>query len=479
MSMKTSYGTPWFVAIGVSAIVFIGAFGRFDPAVQSSPAPLAPAKDVVNQIVPTASTSDRPLTADMSPGLAEVVRLAEAHVDRAVILAFIQNSSQTYSPTADQILYLSSLGMPQKVIAALYQKQPEQVTPAPAAVPASAPTPTAVAAVLDTAQPPPPGESSSNMFTDALAPYGTWMQLPNYGAAWQPAVELANPDWKPYVNDGQWLDSDNGWYWQSAYTWGWAPFHYGGWVNAPQAGWVWVPGNTWAPAWVSWRSTSTHLGWAPLPPGVSLNVLSQLAFNGHPISTGFDFDLTPSSYVFVRASHFLNSDLPNHIVPAGRTVNLVARSTVAHVPNVVNNKVVNLGVSRNVVAAASQQAVPKVTLDASSAVVMPNSPPPTLLASAQEATTSSASSMQLPPLHFAGRPAFGFPFRHDVANGFAHHFGGGPPQPPGFAMGGPPRLWGEGHWGEGHPSDESRGSPAESSHSAPAAVASSNSKSSK
>lgn len=439
MSMKTSYGSPWFVAIGVSAIVFIGAFGRFDPAAPSNAVPVVPAKIVADEKVPTVPAPERPLTGEMSPGLAEVVRLAEAHVDPSVMLAFIQNSGQTYSPTADQILYLSSLGVPQNVLSALYQDQPAQ----------SAPTPAAVPTISDAAPPP---ETGSNLFTDALAPYGTWMQLSNYGAAWQPAVELANPDWKPYVNDGQWIDSDSGWYWQSAYTWGWAPFHYGGWVNAPDTGWVWVPGNTWAPAWVAWRSTSSHLGWAPLPPGVSLNVLSQLSYNGHIVTPGFDFGLTLSSYVFVRASHFLSTDLPSHIASAARSGAIAAGSSVIQNYSVVNNKIINGGISRDIVAAATKQTLAPVPLERVSDIVMPSSAPPTLLASADE--MPSLSPLQSPALHytprssFSPRHEFGGPFqpglRFPSSGRFSHRSDGGPAERPLFREDGPPRPMPEG-----------------------------------
>jgi hypothetical protein len=433
MSMKTSYGSPWFVAIGVSAIVFIGAFGRFDPAAPSNAVPIAPVKVVADEKVPTVPPPERPLMGEMAPGLAEVVRLAEAHVDSSVMLAFIQNSGQTYSPTADQILYLSNLGVPQNVLSALYQDHPVQPDATPAAVP-----------TLSDATP--PAETGSNLFTAALASFGTWMQLSNYGAAWQPAVELANPDWKPYVNDGQWIDSDSGWYWQSAYTWGWAPFHYGGWVNAPEAGWVWVPGNTWAPAWVAWRSTSSHLGWAPLPPGVSLNVLSQLSYNGHPVTPGFDFGLTLSSYVFVRATHFLSADLPIHVASAVHSASLAAASSVVQNYSVVNNKIINGGISRDVVAAATKQAVATVPLERVSDIVMPSSAPPTLLASAQE--MPSLSPLESPALHytprspFSPRHEFGGPFqpglRFPPSGRFMHRLDGGSADRPLFREGGPP-----------------------------------------
>ncbi len=391
--MKTPSGSSWFVAVGASAIVFIGAFAHFDPVVAPPPAPLAMSiQPVAEEKLAPEPVVEAPTRADSSPSMAEVTRLAESHVDPSVILAFIQNSGQSYSPTADEILYLSHLGVPQNVISALFPAQSDQTTETAVAAPARVP---------DAA---PAQETSSNMFTEALAPYGNWVQVPEYGAAWRPAVEVANPDWKPYVDDGQWINSDSGWYWQSSYPWGWAPFHYGGWVNSAPLGWVWVPGKTWGPAWVAWRSTSSYVGWAALPPGVSLNVLSQLTFSGHPISPGFDFGVVPSSYVFVRTSRFLNPDLPTHVVPSPRAATLFSASTVINNYNVVKNKIINGGINRGVVGAAVKRPVPEVALEPIPGAPEPVQPPPVLLASAR-AEEPGLPSLQLPPLHYGGPTA--------------------------------------------------------------------------
>ncbi len=131
-------------------------------------------------------------------------------------------------------------------------------------------------------------------------------------------------------------------------------------LRLQQYGWVWVPGNVWAPAWVSWRTANSYVGWAPLPPGVSLNVLSQLAFNGHPVPYGFDFGLAPSAYTFVRTSRFLNTNLPRHVLPSGRAATLIAASTVVNNYGIVNKKIVNEGVSRVEIAAAVKHPLPTV-----------------------------------------------------------------------------------------------------------------------
>jgi hypothetical protein len=141
------------------------------------------------------------------------------------------------------------------------------------------------------------------------------------------------------------------------------------------------------------------VGWAPLPPGVSLNVLSQLTFSGHPINPGFDFGLVPSSYVFIRTSRFLDPDFQIHVARSPHAAALFASSTAINNYSVVKNKIINGGINRGVVAAAVKRPVPEVALEPVSSAPDVSQSPPTLLASARIEESASAS-MQLPPLHY-------------------------------------------------------------------------------
>ncbi|HKE13755.1 MAG TPA: DUF6600 domain-containing protein, partial [Kofleriaceae bacterium] len=116
------------------------------------------------------------------------------------------------------------------------------------------------------AEPPPEDSGSIDTFYDALAPYGQWVESPEYGQVWVPSRRAVGPGFTPYATGGGWVYSDNGWMFASDYSWGWAPFHYGRWYREPRWGWVWVPGSVWAPAWVDWRFGGGVIGWAPLPP---------------------------------------------------------------------------------------------------------------------------------------------------------------------------------------------------------------------
>jgi len=107
---------------------------------------------------------------------------------------------------------------------------------------------------------------SVGVFYDALAPYGEWIYVGNYGRVWRPSVAVVGVDFRPYGPGGHWVYTDYGWSFESDWSWGWAPFHYGQWYLDPAFGWVWVPGSVWAPAWVTWRYGGGYVGWAPMPP---------------------------------------------------------------------------------------------------------------------------------------------------------------------------------------------------------------------
>lgn len=93
---------------------------------------------------------------------------------------------------------------------------------------------------------------------------------------WRPATELINKEIsesgeepRPYVpyNNGQWLYTDDGWYFKGATREEEITSHYGRWTEDPNLGNVWLPGKTWSPAWVEWRENTDYVAWAPLPPG--------------------------------------------------------------------------------------------------------------------------------------------------------------------------------------------------------------------
>ncbi len=103
---------------------------------------------------------------------------------------------------------------------------------------------------------------SFGVFYDDLAPHGSWTRYED-DYVFVPRARRAG--WRPYT-EGHWIyASGYGWTWVSDEPFGWATYHYGRWGYDDDFGWYWVPGKRWAPAWVSWRRSGTHVVWAPLP----------------------------------------------------------------------------------------------------------------------------------------------------------------------------------------------------------------------
>jgi hypothetical protein len=150
-------------------------------------------------------------------------------------------------------------------------------------------------------------------FYSPLNSYGDWITLPAYGRVWRPTVTVVNAQWRPYYHGGRWIYTDCGWYWQSDYSWGWAVFHYGRWCYVDRHRWVWIPDTVWAPAWVSWRRSETHCGWAPLPPGATFRV--GVGFDvGQGVQFDMQFGLSSRHYTFVANNRLSEPNLNSVIV---------------------------------------------------------------------------------------------------------------------------------------------------------------------
>ncbi|WHF52886.1 hypothetical protein QGN23_06290 [Chryseobacterium gotjawalense] len=129
-------------------------------------------------------------------------------------------------------------------------------------------------------------------FYDELSPYGNWIEYPGYDHVWSPNV---NGDFRPYLTNGNWEYTNDGWAWASNYDWGWAPFHYGRWLYDPQYGWLWIPGYEWSPAWVTWGEVDNYYAWAPLGPLVSVG----FAYNNWR-PNAFYWNIVPREHIHDR-----------------------------------------------------------------------------------------------------------------------------------------------------------------------------------
>lgn len=222
----------------------------------------------------------------------------------AIIISYVQKSANSYTLNAQQIIYLHDLGVSSAVLEALVNHEGTTLSAPSVAESSGAADTQDVSSASNSAQSIPPVSGAAANFYDELAPYGTWVNLPTYGWCWQPTVVVVNPAWQPYCNNGYWLWTDQGWYWNSYYSWGWAPFHYGRWCRYPGYGWLWCPDNVWGPAWVCWRNYPGYCGWAPLPPGACFTAGVGWTFNGLVVGINFGFGLGPGCFTFCDYDDF-------------------------------------------------------------------------------------------------------------------------------------------------------------------------------
>ena len=167
--------------------------------------------------------------------------------------------------------------------------------------------------------------SAVEVFREELAPYGMWVEDPDYGLVWIPSVEVVGPEFIPYMSAGYWGVTEQGdWIWVSDYTWGWAVFHYGRWVWIPQRGWAWIPGRTYAPAWVVWRVGEPgydYIGWAPMPP-------SYYWYGGVAVSL---WVIPPPYYVYCETRYVFAPHVHSHRL-SGYRAHEASRHTRPHRP---------------------------------------------------------------------------------------------------------------------------------------------------
>jgi hypothetical protein len=390
-------------ALLAGTVVFLGCKTESAEADQeAAPPAVAEAAVLAETNSPTAVTGDaveKPAPTDIKVSLnvSEVIKLAQSGVGDEVIIAYIANAPSLFNLTADEVLYLSDLGISDAVVAAMIKhrgataeavQQPRPVATngivaapmqkelTPPSAPVTNPLPEAPSVVITAtpefeagAQPPvltytaPAVQVQYNDFYSSLAPYGSWIQVPDYGLCWQPAAVVVNPSWRPYSDRGRWIFSDCGWYWQSDYSWGWAPFHYGRWQNHSRLGWVWLPDTTWGPAWVTWRYSDAYCGWAPLPPRTHFVEGVGLRYGNTHVGISFDFGLTQDCYTFVPTDRFHDRTPWRHALPVAHVGRIYHNTTIINdYSQTVNNVVINRGVDHDRIASLTRSEIRKVAI---------------------------------------------------------------------------------------------------------------------
>mgnify|MGYP000306630550 CR=1 FL=1 len=127
-----------------------------------------------------------------SEGVDEILKLAAAGVGEEILLAFVETSPVAYRLSADEIIQLKDLGLPQTVIAAMLTRGSELRKNAPDANPAIA-------------TPAPLPESEGEIAARSVAPEQTAPTTPSPAPASDPAIQssLAQPAAQPIATGMQ------------------------------------------------------------------------------------------------------------------------------------------------------------------------------------------------------------------------------------------------------------------------------------
>jgi len=292
---------------------------------------------------------------------AHIIKISTS--DEAV-LNYIEKASGQFIFSEDELMYLADLGVSDLIIASALRHgisatpisnadvsntTQESVQGTPSITPVSIAIDDAVADVTVPAE----GDLNITYFYKALAPYGNWLDVGG-DTVWQPEEVKAVPGWRPYCNQGHWVSTDRGWAWQSEYAWGWAAFHYGRWSKHSQYGYIWTPGTTWAPAWVNWRESDRHIGWAPLPPDAQYEEGVGLLIDGEAT---LEFGLHESDYCFILFTHMCACPLQFLLSSVEVSLCFQHTSCIKHNYSEKNKCVVNKGPSEDKVSTSTGQPV--------------------------------------------------------------------------------------------------------------------------
>lgn len=313
---------------------------------------------------PPVDNSTRPptLPPDIDPNspLGQVVRMVQSGAAENAVLSYIANSSAPFNLSTANVAYLNDLGTPSDIETALAQRNQELGSSA-----AQSPQP------APSGQTQEPQDVTEDYFYGALAPYGTWIEMPGYGLCWQPCAIAYNANWTPYCTQGQWIYTDCGWYWLSGYSWGWCTFHYGRWFHDAQRGWCWWPSTTWGPSWVFWRYGGSYCGWAPLPPHCYYSQENGLVYNGAQVASGYDFGMGANLFSFVPIANLCDANTERFRLPAAQAGQVFARSQVLNAINSNDRIIVNDGIPVSQVARFTGGDMRSFTIQPAKSVAVP------------------------------------------------------------------------------------------------------------
>ena len=189
----------------------------------------------------------------------------------------------------------------------------------------------------------------SGYFYNNLSPYGSWIQINSGVVVWRPTI--IRLDWSPY-QDGRWIWTDDGWYWDSYEPFGNITYHYGRWYFDDYYGWLWYPDYDWAPAWVEWRYDDDYIGWAPLSPYASFSITTGIFFS-------YTYYAPYYHWHFVSFRHFCNPYVYNYYVPTKQKYRIYSNTKYRTNYGYNNGRIQNRGVDVNYIRVRSGDKITK------------------------------------------------------------------------------------------------------------------------
>ncbi len=291
------------------------------------------------------------LPASASQNVDEVIRLNKNGTTADILIAYIEKSSGDPRLSADDITLMEDANVPAAAIEAMLAKEK-----------AASSVPVAGAAVTENVTVAPSADNSDiSYFYDSMSHDGSWTNDAEYGWSWSPAISVSDSNWRPYVDNGSWVYTNDGWYWNSGYNWGWAAFHYGRWSHRDNR-WSWHPDNVWGSSWVSWRHNDDYYGWAPLTPRARFGRTG--GFDVSLTTGNFDLNigLGERDYAFVRSNQFFDRDLNRHQLRGNEVTNIYRTTTINNGYTSENNRYINRGIPVQNVSRATKQEIKAVTI---------------------------------------------------------------------------------------------------------------------
>ncbi len=202
---------------GIVSFAAAGAWADPPPAAPTDAAPPPPAVQT-------------PHKAALPFGASEVVKMYQGGINKEVLIGFVDSSTLPFHLTADNIIYLQHLGLPQEVLAAMMRRDGElQKAGAMAYQPPMAqPGPGAPMAPDQSAGPPPNTVTMPSTPPPSVNPYPVTAAAPA-----PPSTVVVEPDYSVYPYYGYPYPYYGGvvvgGWWGPGWHGGWGPGWHGGW----------------------------------------------------------------------------------------------------------------------------------------------------------------------------------------------------------------------------------------------------------